>query len=301
MTLPSRPAEPGGAPRLGSIAAVTVTAPDLAVVEAAYARYLGYRCIQRGVVSTETAATWDAPLSAGRRYVVLGPESGEPVVIRFVEDAAAAEWRALTTFGWNAIEIVVQDVDALAARLAGSPFRTIGAPKGLSRFPMIRAMQVIGPAGECLYLTEVGPGSGLTLAPALSFVGRVFIVVAGGPDVQALFDAYAGFANTADPPVETPVGVISEANGLPPDTLHPHGLVRLSEGTMIELDGYPSVARPRGGAPGELPPGFAMASFTASGAPSGVFTTLAGRSPGLETPARVMLGAAGERIELVDT
>ncbi|WP_202630606.1 hypothetical protein, partial [Deinococcus alpinitundrae] len=81
-------------------------------------------------------------------------------------------------------EIVVDDVDTLAARLSGSPIRIIGGPAGLTRFPMIRAMQVVGPAGECLYFTQVGAGSGLDLARAQAPVGRVFIVVAGGSDVR---------------------------------------------------------------------------------------------------------------------
>src|SRR5256885_5162493 len=53
---------------------------------------------------------------------------------------------------------------------------------------MIRAMQVIGPAGECCYFTEIGADSGLNLAQALSFVGRVFIVIAAGSDVDALYE-----------------------------------------------------------------------------------------------------------------
>ena len=48
----------------------------------------------------------------------------------------------------------VDDVDALAAELASSPFRIIGGPADLSFSDQIRAMQVVGPAREVLYLTQ---------------------------------------------------------------------------------------------------------------------------------------------------
>lgn len=294
---------PDASPRLGSIRAVTYAVPDLGAIEAAYVGVLGYRVVARSTVDRQMARTFGAAEVEGRPMLVLGPASGEPVYLRFVHSPAAAGWRALRTFGWNATEYVVEDVDALAARLDNSPFRIIGPPKGLTRFPMIRAMQAIGPAGECCYFTQVGPGSGLELAAALSFVGRVFIVVAAGPDVEALFAPYAGFSNAIDPPVATPVKVISDAHGLPPETCHPHGLVRLPAGTMVELDGYPASATTRTAPPGELPPGMAAVTFEA--APSAfaavadhwLSAPLASSLPGGGQSVCVR-GAAGELIEL---
>jgi hypothetical protein len=269
-------------PRIEGIAGVTHVVADLASAETAYTTWLDYRLIDRGQVGAGYARRWGVPVMHGCPTVTLVPASGEEFFLRFVEHPSARRYRALTSFGWTATEFVVQDVDALAARLAYSPFKIIGQPMGLNRFPMIRAMQVIGPGGECLYLTEIGVGSGLTLAPAQSFVGRAFIVVAGGPDVTAMFAIYSNFANAVDPPVATPVRIISEANGLPIETLHTHGLVRLGGGTMIELDGYPSAAVPRVVAPGALPPGMAVVHFTVSGHPSAVYR-----------------GAGGEIIEFI--
>ena len=281
-------AEPEARPKLGPIRGVTYAVPDLGAVEAAYVGELGYRVLGRAAVDAGMAARLQAPAEAGRALLTLGPASGEAVRLRFIESPAAAGWRALTTFGWNATEFVVQDLDALADRLqGGGAFEIIGPPKGLARFPMIRAMQAIGPAGECCYFTQVGPGSGLDLAPALSFVGRVFIVVAGGPDADALLKPYARFGNATEAPVATPVRVISDAHGLPAETLHRHGLVRLGEGTLIELDAYPSSARARRCGPGELPPGMAAVSFEME----------KGQARG---PRRAcFFGAAGERIELL--
>ena len=75
-----------------------------------------------------------------------------------------------TTYGWSASELIVQDVDQLADDLADSPFEIIGPPKNLSFTDDIRAMQVLGPANEILYLTQVKdnvPGWSGTLDYAL--------------------------------------------------------------------------------------------------------------------------------------
>lgn len=271
-------------PRLGRIREVTYTVPDIAAIEAAYTRWLRYRVIDRGEITATQALMWDAPAVRARPYVTLAPASGDPVAIRFITEPFA-RWRSLTSHGWNVSEIVVQDVDALAAGLRDSPFRIIGEPASLTRFAMIRAMQVIGPANECLYFTQVGDGSGLNLAQAESFVGRIFIIVAGGPDLPGLFETYAPFTNEIDPPVATPVRVISSANGLPPDTLHAHGLVKLGRGSLIELDHYPSVTQPRFTPPYSLPSGMAIVSFETLGA----------------APEALVRGAAGELVEFVET
>jgi hypothetical protein len=272
-----------GAPELRRIREVTYTVPDIAAIEGAYTRWLRYRVIERGEISARQATTWAAPALRGRGYVTLAPASGDSVPLRFITEPLA-RWRALTSHGWNVSEIVVQDVDALAVELRDSPFRVIGAPASLTRFPMIRAMQVIGPADECLYFTQVGDGSGLDLAQAESFVGRVFIVVAGGPDLPAMFETYAPFANEIDPPVATPVRVISSANDLPLDTLHAHGLVKLGHGSLIELDQYPAMTKPRFTPPGSLPSGMAIVSFEVTRPTNG-------------TPVR---GGAGELVDFVE-
>ena len=264
---------------------VTFAVDDLARATAPYLDLLEHKEVASGTVSLAEARRWQAPRVAGLAYRTLAPASGEPVHLRFIEQNAGPNVPAMTSHGWNATEIVVQQVDLLAARLeAHGAFDIIGPPRSLTRFPMIRAMQCLGPSGECLYFTEIGPGSGLDLAPALSPVGRVFIVVAGGADVDRMMMAYSEFDNETDPPVATPVAVISQANGLPLDTCHPHGLVKLAEGTMIELDGYPSTTRARSISPGYLPPGMALVSVRG----------------GSDAASRLFVGAAGERIDILD-
>lgn len=289
---------------LGAICAVTTSVTDLAAIEAAYTGWLGYRVAARGTVDAATAAGWGAPATAGRRFLSLQPESGEAVLLRFVEAAIPEGYRALTSYGWNATEIVVQDVDALAERLVGSPFRVIGPPANLQGFPAIRAMQVLGPAGECVYLTTVGAESGFRLAEARSFVGRVFITVVGGADLPAMLEFYRDrFGNTGMNPVETRISVLSAANNLPID--HQHGLatINLDDGTLIEADRYPAGTGPRPVAAGELPPGMAIVSFQVAKIEGADFFTAPHASPlaplaGARTAT--LAGAAGERIELVE-
>ncbi len=286
---------------LGAIRAVTYSVPDLRAVERAYLHELGYKVVSRGRIDGKLARSWGAPAVEGFALLVLAPSSGEEVYLRFVEDVDAAGWKPFETFGWNVTEFVVQDVDALAARLDGGAFEVIGPPRSLTRFPMIRAMQVLGPAGECCYFTQVGLDSGMNLAAARSFVGRVFIVVAAGPDVDALFAPYTAFGNATDRPVATPVRVISKAHDLPPETVHRHGLVRLGEGTLIELDEYPPRAHQRNVISGRLPPGMAIVTFNVDSL--GAHAPLDGRSastlPGIEGPSACLRGATGELIEIV--
>lgn len=289
-------------PLLGTIRAVTYVVPDLDQVEAAYVRLLGYRIVERSRVAQIQALAWGAPEATQRRMLTLGPASGERVYLRFIEGMEARGWTALTTFGWNATEFVVRDVDLLAERLAVGPFEIIGPPKPLGRFPMIRAMQALGPAGECCYFTQVGAGSGLELAEARSFVGRVFIVVAAGAEVDTLFEPYARFANKQEAPVATAVQVISRAHGLPPETLHRHGLVRLPGGTLIELDQYPVSAGIRPTVSGALAVGMAIVTFEVDALDGWPLLAPAARCglPGAAGRAGCLRGAAGELIELLE-
>ncbi|MCA3255661.1 MAG: hypothetical protein INF91_08610 [Alphaproteobacteria bacterium] len=279
---------------LGPIRGVTFAVRDLDAMVAAYERYLGFSIIDTGLVSADFAAACDAPRAAGSRYAILAIE-GVASWLRFIERPDQPAVPALTTWGWNATEILVENPDATVARLTRGPFRLIGEPRSLTRFPMIRAAQLLGLEGECLYVTDTGTGHGLDLARASRPVDRVFIAVAGGPDLEAMVDVYAGFGNAYDPPVSTPVRVLSLANGLDSETPHAHALVTLGEGTHVELDAYPAMCGPRPTPPGDLPPGMAIVSF------GGQVDGVSHRSPigGAAVAAAMRRGAAGELIEIM--
>jgi len=301
-------AAPGASPRLGAVRAVTLSAPDLAYIEAAYTAYLGYVVAERGVVTPQTAQGWGARAVAGRNFLSLAPASGESTWLRFVEQAAPANFRALTTAGWNAAEIIVQDVDVVAARLEGSPFRVVVPAHPLDSVPEIHAMQVVGPAGEMLYLTAaMRPMPERDMPEAKSAVGRCFIAVLGGTDLEAMLEFYRGtFGNPPGNIHAARVRALSAANGLPLDRRYDLATVRLGQGSKIEIDRYPENTPSRPRAPDGLPYGMAMVTFECRDMDAVKHLMVAAPMPAEIGPYRgqrcaTIRGAAGEWIELIET
>jgi hypothetical protein len=286
---------------------VTTTATDLKAVEQAYSHYLGYKTVRRGTVDEATAIGWGAPAVAGKPILVMMPESGEPTYLRFVEQALPEGYKALTTYGWNATEIIVQDTDKLAEQLKGSPFEILSGPKSLDGIPDIRAMQGLGPAGEMLYLTWVQrPIPGVDLPVAKSFVDRCFIAVLGGADMDAMRRFYEDtFGNAPDMTMDAMVHVLSKAHNLPLETKYGLMTVPLGHGSLIEVDRYPDSATVRPRPPGGLPPGMAIVTFEYPGlnelnAPFIAPPQPSQLPPYAGTMSATVIGAAGELIELVE-
>lgn len=278
-------------PLLGAIRGVTLTASDLSAVEAAWTGWMGYRVVHRGPIPEAVARAWDAPALTGRPILVMGPESGAPTYLRFVEQATPDDGRPRHAQGWTAVELTVQDSDALYERLKDSPFRVAGPPRTVPTYSYLRAMQAVGPAGEHLnltWITEPRPD----LAVARSFVDRCFITVMGVPDLPAALEFYATtFGNAASPIRQLPQFKLA--------------VVVLNDGAKIEIDEQAGPP-PRPRAPGGLPPGLAMTTFECAD-----FDRYAGRLIAPAVPAAfepypgrrvgVMAGAAGELIELIET
>ncbi|MDH5255956.1 MAG: hypothetical protein OEW72_08595, partial [Gammaproteobacteria bacterium] len=179
---------------LRHIAIVTHCVPELDRVIAAWTQYLGYRVVEQGELGADLCAAWQAPAAAGQRYCTLAPASGQDSCIRFVETADPGGYGPPMTFGWNATELLVLDVDALARQFRGSPFTVLGGPGDLYPRPRApRAMQVEGPSGELIYFTRILPGgSRYGLHGARSPVDRVFIVTVGGPSSERMHAFYGG-------------------------------------------------------------------------------------------------------------
>lgn len=286
---------------------ITLGSPDVAAIERAYAQWLSYSVVERGQVGEDLASVWNAPRMAGRPYALMKPASDVTVYLRFVQVAAPEGYVPMKSFGWNAIEILVQDPDALAEQFQtqDSPFRIVGVPRPLGPGSPIRAMQVVGPANEVLYLTRIPPGSGRHAAQ--TYVDRPFIMIVGGPDFAAMRKFYSDtFGLVVDPASKARMTVLNKAHGFDIETTHPLSMARLSPEYSIEIDGYPKSATPRSTRPGELPPaiasvGFEVDSLEASKvsllAPAGAVATAPynGRRVG------VVRGAAGELLELVET
>lgn len=301
-------------PALLRIAATTIATPDLDASERGYAQWLDYRTIERGRVSLGLATSWGAPAAAGARCCTMVPEAESDVFMRLVEVPGSPTGRPLTSFGWTAFEMIVDDVHALAERLASAPFERLGGPRPLQFMPSIVAMQVAGPAGECLYFTmESGDRATSILPPPSGFVGRTFIVVAAGKegDFEAMRQWYVDrFGLRGRPIRQSQVAVVQHAQGLDPDRAIPLTTVGLQQhGNLIELDGYPVgpglIAGPRPGAPGHLPPGNAMVSFEVADLEP--YIALAAAVPMAHAEALyggrrscTLLGPAGELLELIE-
>lgn len=293
--------------RIGPIRCVTIAAPELQYMIDTYQLYLGYELVDHGRVPPALAALWGKPALAGRRYALMLPEGDGQTYIRFVESKPAPSYVAFRHMGWNAAEIMVQDTDAVARKLEGSPFQVIGPPANLSFTDKIRAMQVLGPAKESVYLTSFKEKMAEFDTPdANHFVDRVFIVIAGGPSVAELNAFYhRHFAVPIAPVMPAVISVLSNAQGLPSDTKHDLAALALTGQSYIEADTMPSTTLPRTAEPDELPPAIAMVSFGIDKLATDGLEWLAPPAALPIAPyhgrrAAVCVGVGGEWIELIE-
>ena len=277
---------------LGAIRRVTITATNLGAVENAYTEYLEYQVSKHSTVTAAEASAWNAPAAEGAASLTLQPAGSDDFEFRFIEGPAYPDYVPLTTYGWNASEIMVQNVDALAPRFENSPFEIVGEPRDLSFSEDIRAMQLRGPADEIIYLTEFKkPVPGLSVPTARSAVDRTFIVILGGASMNDLQDFYNNtFSIPKAPVMESRVTMLSKALGVSIETLYPIAAMALAGESLIEADEMPAQVGPRETQFGHLPPGIAIVGFDCDAIPSNAANPDAG--------IHIMTGITGELIEL---
>jgi hypothetical protein len=233
---------------------------------------------------------------------------GSDTFVRFVQTPREPGYRPLATFGWNVIEIVVDDPDRLRARFEKSPFEIIGEPENLHGYPSIRAFQVRGRSDEVLYLTsELGDRSASPLPRPDGEVGRPFIMVIAGPNIDELLRFYdKNFGVKAFPVTTQRLALLQKPQTTGPNYEFPITAGALAEhGHLLEFDGFSPNATVRGRKPGELPPGVAMASFNVRtlDAIKLPFVSKPVTSPSLAyggKRAATVIGPAGELIELIE-
>lgn len=293
---------------LGPIAAVTIATSELQASIDAWHLHLGYELIARDRVSPALAAQFGRPTLAGRQCALMLPAGEGQTWLRFIDSAPDFAYRPFRHMGWNAAELMVQDTDLAAARVAQSAFRVIGEPANLSISDKIRAMQLVGPSNEGVYLTSFSEKlAAFDVPEAKHFIDRVFIVVLGAPSCDESSEFYTRhFGVPPATAVPSVITVLSAAHGLPAETRHPLAALALRGQCYIEADAMPAGTLPRTSAPGELPPGISMVTFLVDRLPE---------DPALEwiAPARtlpqapyhgrrtaVCVGPAGEWIELVE-
>lgn len=292
-------------PTVSRVRGATIGAPDVDAIENLYTSALGYAVVEKSLVTDTLARSWGAPLAAGCRQVLMCPATQEDVFIRAVETHGLDDYKAMTTWGWNSFEIIVDDVDALHQRLLATDFRHIGGPANLGGgASSIRASQYIGPAGEVIYFNcEMGDRSASNLPDPGDDVGRTNIFILAVPNVGAAMTEYRSTLGIGEGMVfKTPIGVVSEAQGQPADTLLEMGFSRLREpGNAIEFDQYPESTGPRKRVAGHLPQGNAIATFSVDDLDkvSANFITEPHSEYGAHRAA-TLLGTSGEILELFE-
>lgn len=295
--------------RLGALVCATIGTPDLRESVAAYRRFLGYEIRHEGVLPEDVANTLAGPAATGAPLAVLGPASGGAPTIRLIETPLAPAFVPGRSFGWNALEIVVQDVNALQRELAGSPFEVVGEARDLDfARGALRAMQARGPGGEILAFTQINRAvPGYDLPVAASKVDRIFAAIQGCPELDRTREFFANkFFTETGPEFETAIVTVNDAFGLDRPTKHRIATIALPGQGFIELDQYPDEAVRRQPVPGYPMPGIAAVAFEVDSIDNFQLYWLGevlsrAEPPYLGRRHVTFYGGSGELIELIET
>ena len=248
---------------LGKIAAVTISTSDLNKMVWVYQEFLRYRVTKSGQITAKESSAWGAENLTNADYVVMQPEKSDDFSFRFIHQPYQSNYIAFKSVGWNAAELIVEDVDGLAVQLENSPFKIIGSPADLSFTKDIRAMQVMGPANEILYLTQFKNKVPEFDSPKpRCAVDQTFIVVLAGKsldEIQGYFQA--NFKLPKATVIESRIRSISRVFNFPADTKYKAAALALRDQSMIELDELPKEGNNRLSLDGYLPAGISMVSF----------------------------------------
>jgi hypothetical protein len=258
----------------GPLLHATLIVADLGLLCRAYTA-LGLVVVAQGAISAAQARAWGQPALQGARTLNLAAGPHAPTLLRLIEVPGALPRPTRYAHGWLALEILVRDVDTLAAALAPGHFEVVGAPADLELSPAIRAMQLVGPAGEMLYLTQVKapvPPFDLPLSadlPPAQAIGPLFIAVLSTPSRDAVLQAIAPLARLSTLRFETKVTVLNRALGRPLDTRWPLATAQLAGQSLFEIDEVLDARVLPACAPGTLPAGLAWVTVAASGSSGG--------------------------------
>lgn len=290
----------------GTILGGVVTTLNVEVALDDYRDVLGLDLIEDAPLGN-LAEHWHAPALREARCATLRPKSGEPCFLRLVEQPSLPGYRPITSFGWNAFELSVQDVFGWPERLAGSGFTIVGEPKEIPGLPYFVAMQMVGRGGEMLYLNEVRCDTPTSdLHRAASPVDRIFITILATVDLAGTVAWYRDRLEMDEGGrYEIVYSMINKSFGLPDDTTHNLAMVQKGRMPIIEVDAYPPGTQPRQVVPGQLPPGNAMVSLVVADLDALALDWLSpptAQSGPVYQGCRAALvrGPAGELLELIE-
>jgi hypothetical protein len=277
----------------------SICTPSLEHSIKAWQGSLHHRPHSTGRIDAARAASLGAPSLAGAAYTLMANELDEPW-LELIESPAAAVLDPFTHCGWFSLEISVKNVDALRTTLDESAFRVIGEPANLEVSDSIRAMQVIGPAGEVLYLTEIkAPVPPFDLPFARCTVDRLFIPVLLTSDRDASAAIYEQLNGLPGMKFETKITVINRARGLEITQQHPVSTQQLAGSNLIEIDQLDGLSA-RTASNESFPAGILAITFAVNQIPASLAPQTMNDGPFAGRKYACMLGAAGERIELIE-
>jgi len=220
-------------PRPG-IAHATLLTPDLKSACTAWRKQLAIN-VHPGTLDAADAAVLDLPDLAGAPMAWFS-NCEDQRIVRVIEDPGTLITEPMFHHGWLALEILVGDIDALAATLR-PPFHVLGAPANLELSDAIRAAQVLGPCGELLYLTQIKESVPpfdlpMTTAP----VAAPFIGVISTPERTASQRAWSALLGADGWAFETKITVLNRAHGKSLDTRYPVAVVPMPGQCLVEID-----------------------------------------------------------------
>lgn len=222
------------APRPGIVHA-TLLGCDLAGCCDAYVAQMSMTVAARGALTSEEAAVLDLPDLAGAPLAWLANSEGTPI-LRVIEDPDTVTVEPMFRHGWLSLEVLVGDIDRLAAGLR-APFSVLGAAADLELSDAIRAAQVLGPCGELLYLTQIkAPVPPFDLPMTDATVAVPFIGVMSTPDRDASQRAWAVLLGATGWAFDTRITVLNRAHGKPLDRRYPVAVVPMPGQCMVEID-----------------------------------------------------------------
>jgi hypothetical protein len=256
----------------GPIQQATLIVHDAAPVLSAYAN-LGLGALRHGAVSVEQAHAWGQPELADCDVVELGTTPNERGLLRLIEVPGTPPRPTRFSHGWLALEILVRDVDALAKLLPDHGFEVVGPPADLDVSPHIRAMQVVGPAGEMLYLTQVRapvPPFDIPVSPHWfdgrpfdQHIGPLFIAVMSTPSRANTLLACTALAPKQSLQFDTKITVLNRALGRTVDSRWPVATTQWAGGCLFEIDEVQDPGLQAPATVGALPAGLAWISMQA--------------------------------------
>jgi len=265
---------------------------DIARSSEYWQHYFDHQIFQQAYLSDEEALRLGSAELANQAVIWLQSQGGNAWLC-LVEAPTLKGGQFLEQSGWTALEINVKDVKRIHQRLHNSPFTILGKPASLDVNPNIKAMQIIGPDGEVIYLTQIDQAQPpFELPSAQCQIDQFFIAVAAVKDKTASINFYKHLSQAQELEFTTAIRIINNTLALGPTHQTDICLFQLSNNTLIEIDQIPSLKSP------SLQTGIGLIGLE-SNLPIAGDTHRVEHGPYKNKSAQLIRGVDGEIIEII--